>query len=382
LILGASARAAAFSALRGGLHPWCADYFADGDLAALCPVERVDPQFAESEFIRLSESVPPAPWFYAGGFENRPELVERIANRHQLWGADASALRAVRDPVRVAKALSEAGIPCPAVRLSPRSLPRDGSWLVKPLASGAGRGIAPLLAHGGNETPEHYYQKRIDGPSFSALFIGSGRRARLIGVTRQLIGVTGSPFGYRGSIGPCRTLAPLVAQLQRLGEVLTASFGLLGWFGVDYVRSAGIPWPVEVNPRYTASIEIHELSSRWSLLGDHRRACEDRELSNEPALARSGCRRSTVGKLILHARRRLIVGEIAPAHKSAEGLFSVRSIADIPVPGSRFEAGEPVLTLLAEEASAARCRRRLFRLERGWRRRLEAGASDPAPEAF
>jgi len=31
LIVGASARAAAFSALRAGLRPWCADLFADLD---------------------------------------------------------------------------------------------------------------------------------------------------------------------------------------------------------------------------------------------------------------------------------------------------------------------------------------------------------------
>ncbi len=31
LIFGASARAAAFSALRAGLQPWCADLFADAD---------------------------------------------------------------------------------------------------------------------------------------------------------------------------------------------------------------------------------------------------------------------------------------------------------------------------------------------------------------
>ena len=44
LILGASTRAAAFSALRAGLAPRCADFFADRDLAATCPVERVDSQ--------------------------------------------------------------------------------------------------------------------------------------------------------------------------------------------------------------------------------------------------------------------------------------------------------------------------------------------------
>ena len=37
LLFGASVRAAAFSALRAGLRPWCADLFGDADLQARCP---------------------------------------------------------------------------------------------------------------------------------------------------------------------------------------------------------------------------------------------------------------------------------------------------------------------------------------------------------
>ena len=53
-----------------------------------------------------------------------------------------------------------------------------------------------------------------------------------------------------------------------------SAFGLVGWFGVDYILRDGIPWPVEINPRYTASLEIHELASGRSLLPEHRHACE------------------------------------------------------------------------------------------------------------
>ena len=72
LIFGASCRAAAFSALRSGLRPRCADYFADRDLAEVCPVVRIDPQSARREFLAFADSLPASPWFYAGGFENHP----------------------------------------------------------------------------------------------------------------------------------------------------------------------------------------------------------------------------------------------------------------------------------------------------------------------
>ena len=41
LIFGASTRAAAFSALRAGLRPWCADLFGDADLVSRCPTIRM-----------------------------------------------------------------------------------------------------------------------------------------------------------------------------------------------------------------------------------------------------------------------------------------------------------------------------------------------------
>jgi len=129
LIFGASCRAAAFSALRCGLSPRCADYYADRDLAAVCIAQRIDPRHAGPQFIALANSLPPSPWFYTGGFENHPGWVDQIARRHRLWGVDAETLRAVRDPVRVANILRAVGIPCPAVRRDRHGLPRDGSWL-------------------------------------------------------------------------------------------------------------------------------------------------------------------------------------------------------------------------------------------------------------
>ena len=51
LIFGASVRAAAFSALRAGLQPWCADLFADADLRARCPTIRVPAEVYPDGFL-------------------------------------------------------------------------------------------------------------------------------------------------------------------------------------------------------------------------------------------------------------------------------------------------------------------------------------------
>jgi predicted ATP-grasp superfamily ATP-dependent carboligase len=261
-----------------------------------------------------------------------------------------------------------------------------------------------------------YFQRRVDGPSFSATFIGRAGSARLIGVARQWIGIPGWPFVYRGSLGPCPIAADLEGRLAAMGNRLVDAFGLIGWFSVDYVLRDGIPWAVEVNPRYTASLEIHELASGRSLLRAHRDACEgDGSLrfppsvspadgrtrllpsrsmppclqtarteprppeQEETALGTEGHRLDSVppasdpsrvvAKRVLYAARRFLMPEGIDCERVGD-LFAVPPIADIPSPGTLIEAGEPVMTVFAEDAEPAICRARLTRRERYWCRRI------------
>src|SRR6266436_2623844 len=96
LIVGASARAAAFSALRAGLRPWCADLFADVDLRARCPAQQLSPEQYPHGFLEMVRQAPPGPWIYTGGLENRRALVRHICRLRPLWGNDAGVLRRVR----------------------------------------------------------------------------------------------------------------------------------------------------------------------------------------------------------------------------------------------------------------------------------------------
>ena len=65
ILIGASVRAAAFSALRAGLRPWCADLFGDLDLRQRCP-----------------SVVVPAERYPARDFEAMQQLVIRCAEMH------------------------------------------------------------------------------------------------------------------------------------------------------------------------------------------------------------------------------------------------------------------------------------------------------------
>src|SRR5262245_56838723 len=95
IIAGASARAAAFSALRAGLEPYCFDLFADADLAARCPFVKLDADRYPHNLLKEIRKSPPGPWMYTGGLENQPKLIEAISRERELWGTTPAALREV-----------------------------------------------------------------------------------------------------------------------------------------------------------------------------------------------------------------------------------------------------------------------------------------------
>src|SRR5262245_20679214 len=99
LLLGASVRAAAFSARRVGFHPWGADLFLDADLSmAGTSFQQI---YDYKAFLSVSEAGASGPFLYTGALENRPGLVDKIASRRVVWGNSAKVLHRVRSPSAV-----------------------------------------------------------------------------------------------------------------------------------------------------------------------------------------------------------------------------------------------------------------------------------------
>ncbi len=192
-------------------------------------------------------------------------------------------------------------------------------------------------------------QQYVEGLACSAVFIAARGRAALVGITRQLIGAswlgTGG-FRYCGSIGPLE-LPPLERQTaRRIGEVLAARFDLVGLFGVDAVINAEGVWPIEVNPRYTASVEILERAFELQLVESHVRACRDGEWI-APSPRRS---HRQYGKAILFAGQDVTIANDWPPSMTASSATGWPQLSDIPSAGSSIETGWPVLTLFADGA--------------------------------
>ena len=388
LILGASTRAAAQSALRAGLAPICADLFSDRDLTSCARVLEVADY--PRGLVTAAAAAPPAPWMYTGGLENHPRIVEEISKSRPLWGIAADVLRRIRDPWHIADLLVDHGLPACRVWPRERAAPvADGHWMLKPLLGAAGRGIRvwedrgaePAMLH-----EPHYFQERRAGVPISALFLAQRRQTTLLGIARQLVGlpeVHAPPFAWCGTITPLVLPVETANTIARIGDVLSQRTGLCGLFGCDFILDDGTPWLTEVNPRYPASTELIERVLEAPLLDWHRRACESFDDSGRrfvvPPAAGTATESSAVGtskqqragvfgKIVLYASRDLIAPDCMrfvyrPSRCDNSGEFdnSLPYMADIAATGTRIARGQPICTLFARAASESECQEKLIR---------------------
>jgi predicted ATP-grasp superfamily ATP-dependent carboligase len=357
-IVGASARAAAFSALRAGLEPWSVDLFGDVDLVAIGHSQRVKSwQEVPTAVARFEKEGMRAPWMYTGACENRPRLIELLSRGRMLWGNDAAIVEPVRSPRFLQTALERAGIAFPETRFAGDSVPRDGTWLVKPFAGGGGRGIAWWRGQKLRHDRAVYFQRFVRGVACAACFVGDGSAAELLGVTRQLIGddwLHAKPFHYCGSIGPLAIDERQRAAFARLGDVLGAC-RLRGHFGVDCIMSDDTIWVIEVNPRYTASVELIELAT--GVPAFRRHACVFVRLPTLPSPAPAG---GIVGKAILFAPKPVVFPNDGPWSEALRiPPERFRPYADIPAPGTELPKGAPVMTIFAQTPNPEACLREL-----------------------
>jgi predicted ATP-grasp superfamily ATP-dependent carboligase len=353
-IIGASVRAAAQSAARAGFSPYAIDCFADRDLAELCPATRIDNY--PRGFWRAMAAAPDAPWMVTGGLENYPRLIERLAGLRPLWGNPPDVLREVRDPRKLRRILADANLSMPGE-------PKYGERaLLKPLRGSAGLGIRGASEREFAHPPRgSHLQKFVEGMPASAAFVAAGGNAVLLGATRQLLGRDWGhqlPFLYVGSIGPLALSDVQSEQIVQLGQVLAQQFRLVGLFGVDLVMDGERVWTIEVNPRYTASMEILERVTGESFIAMHASACQLNEgvgslwRERPPSIGKSTSAKDSrppgaarcFGKAVVYARQELTIGNHMPWDDPAvSGQF-----ADLPHGGQIIQASHPIVTVFAE----------------------------------
>ena len=359
LIAGASVRSAVDSALRAGFKPLAIDQYNDEDLRQRCPCHRIE--HYPSQLVEISQQIPPLPWIYTGGLEKHPQIVDQVSCRHHLLGNPGSVLRQACDPFLIQQILADHDLHYPLTRTdwSPKV---PGRWLRKSIHSTGGKGVQWANQGINRSIPptrkkakeEFYYQQFIPGICGSAVFIANRSSCRLIGATRQLIGkrfTGGSSFSYSGSLGPIGLSAGHQSTLSQIGDALTSTIGLRGLFGIDFVCADHEIWTIEINARFSASIEILEAAFDISCIDFHYQACQDSVLP-PVLLNRSPLK---YGKAIVYARKSCTITpqccqtwseQSAQGHHAA--LHGNYSFADIPAAGTTIPTGKPILSLIAQ----------------------------------
>lgn len=391
LLVGVSTRALAASVRRSGFRGrlLALDLFADLDQQALCPC--LAPGWnlrgarGTAALLRVAARLRPRRVMFSGGMETHPRLLAVLERQAPILGNGAPAVRAVRDPARFFGFLGAAGLPHPRTWIGgsaerawhpeARRLARAGRLLWKPRHGGGGLRIRIART---SRARAGYFQERVHGIPGSVAFIGDGRRCRVLGCSRVLCGEAGlgaAGFAYCGNLwGPPEEWIPAPARgiLARAAALLTARFGLRGLNGIDFVLARDVPLLLEVNPRYTSSMELIEEGWGRSLFALHREACLRGRLPGPGVVPEGGVRaQGWIGKGILYAPRFFMTWDLSS--------FLEARARDIPRPGSSAGAGAPLCTLVARAASAGACRRLL--LERGARLRRALFAAARARRA-
>jgi predicted ATP-grasp superfamily ATP-dependent carboligase len=360
LVVGLSTRAIAESAVRGGHQIATLDYFGDRDQASLAEnlslMRHFQLPFSAEGLLEASRHLDCQTVVYISNLENHPDVVDGLARGRTLLGNPPPVLRRVRDWRTLRAFCRRSGLPFPTTLLQGEERNADPAvpWLLKPIRSGGGHGIGRWSGEPLDEA--HFLQRFVPGQPASAAFVADGRRCVVLGLTEQLIGrheLGAQGFAWCGNILPlslpARHWAAVLQHVESMANQLAQEFELRGLNGMDLVISddLGIHL-IEVNPRYTASMELMECAYGLNMFSLHLEALAGRlpdwSLSN-----RMGG--PWHGKGIVYARQRVTIPD------TDTWLASNRR--DIPFEGDQMDAGQPICTVLAKGADRAGCWRQL-----------------------
>jgi len=377
LILGASTRAAAQSAVRAGYAPVCADQFADADL---CAIARVLPlQNYPHDLAAQVTTLPPIRWMYTGALENSPPVIQAVSEHHLLWGNGADVVQAVRNQQKMYQVLKKHNLPALGLRQSDNPPPANGHWVLKPKRSAGGREVMVWDAktkkkHRNRLPPSDYFQQQANGDNYSALYLASSSQTTLIGISAQLVGcdwLNAKEFIWCGNVAPVlfsdqdEVHHSLMQQAQQTGSVIAKEFGLRGLFGIDFILENRDQhqtlFPLEVNPRYVASVELFERAYKTPLLNWHIVACESFEQPQQGNSVSAEIHQQpfssiqpdeACGKAILYADRTFAFPLT---------IEEMPNCADIPPLGRLIQQNEPICTVFATGKTTEACKINLLK---------------------
>ncbi|MBW0445254.1 ATP-grasp domain-containing protein [bacterium M00.F.Ca.ET.228.01.1.1] len=355
-VAGLSARMLAQSAARAGLRVVALDVFGDRDTREAAELWfdigggplSIDPEKLAGALGRCARLPGLIGWIDGSGLEPFIARLCEVPGLPRFIGNAAQASAQVRDPRRFFALLDELDIPHPPVALT---LPAAASgWLMKRADGCGGTHVEPLATlatlAGSGPPAQAYFQRHSRGRPMSALFLAARGSARVIGFAQQLTCQMGTlPFVHAGSIGPVDLPPTVEIRVRAAIAALCARVGLAGINSCDFLLDGESFEVLEINTRPSSTMTLYETASpdAWprGLVAAHIDACRHGRLPPEPAPAI--CR---AGQQVLFAPQPFAVSQAF-----SDACARDPRCRDVPMPGTRIEAGQPVCTLLAHAPS-------------------------------
>jgi predicted ATP-grasp superfamily ATP-dependent carboligase len=350
LLAAISARALAQSARRAGFTPLVADFFADTDTQEAAHACRklkggIERGLRGESLLRALEALAelaPSPllgFVYGAGFEDRTELLALIAKSWPLLGNHAATVKRLKAPEVFFAELDRLSIPHP---LTASERPAKGAgWLAKKRGGAGGSHIVPSRLM--KAAPDAYYQERVEGRAVSALFIGNGSGARVLGFSEQWTAPAPKRlWRYGGAVRPA-ALSPASARRMASAVMRIAqSFKIKGLASADFMVTDGDALLLEINPRPGATLDIFDCGAT-PLMRLHVEAV------TEGKLPTSGLKfEGAMASAIVYADK----GGAAPS-----GFVWPEWSADRPKSSERIDKNRPICTVWARGSTKARAKR-------------------------
>ena len=367
LIAAASGRALAASARRAGYAPLVTDFFGDEDTIAAAQAHvrirphngrSMDPDELIAAFHALAAIHDPSGAVCGTGFEDRTDVLARIAQHWTLIGNSPATVARIKDPTFLAALCRRCGIPHPDTR---PDLPNDAAgWLAK--RSGGAGGTHIRIVAGERTAPEAYYfQRRVSGDPVSALVLADGHSAMVLGFSAQWSSpAPEQPFRYGGAVQPAPLTRATAGALTGAVQQLTSLISLVGLNSFDFLVDGREFHLLEINPRPGATLDIFEPRGGASMFAMHVEACRGILPDTPPTYGRAAA------SAIVYADRDI---------PRIPSLSWPGWVGDRPIAGSSISAQSPLCTVFASAATAALARKLVDRRARAILARLRARPS-------
>jgi len=373
LVIGMDVVSLATSATKAGYKVYTVDYFGDQDLKRVCHESlSIIKQTPDISCGQLSTNFNPEALLQltmgllkkntidvtllSTGLDDSPDVLFELNDMIPILGNCPHVIKRIRDKMKFFQELERLEIPHPETAMAEnfeeaRKKAKDIGYpvLVKPSKGFGGVGIRK--AQGPKELKQAFQhaslidekvliQEYISGTPASVSLISSNNETITLTLNEQLLGVNElgqeEPFGYCGNVVPLVTTRSVMNRCKNTTERITSHFGLIGSNGIDFVISKeGIPYVVEVNPRFQATLECVERVLGINMVEAHMKACLQGIL---PIIVKKTAVFCT--RLILFAPQRSIIPDLSVFEE----------VRDIPIPEVIIEKGEPVCSIVREGA--------------------------------